>query len=155
MLGLIFIAVAATIAVGCSPDLKVDQSHAAAAAPVSGILRQAGRVTLTLIRSDILAGPFTGRLDYGGRCLTLPGPDDPTGLFDFFPNAVIVAPPGHVDEIIILYDQVHRAPDGERSAKVLVYRVADKTIARDPALERRLDGVRSAARARRILAGRR
>ena len=155
MLGLISIAVAAAIAVTCPLDLKVDPSHAAAAAPVSGVLGHIGRATLTLIRSDILAGPFTGRLDYGGRCLTLPGPDDPTELFDFFVNAIIVAAPGHADDVVILYDQVHRAPDGERSSKALVYRVSNGMIARDAMLEHRLDGVRSAARARRILAGRR
>lgn len=154
MFGLIAIA-AATMAAACPPDLMVSPEHTAAAAPVSGQIDHAGRAKVTLIRSDALAGPFTGRLDYPGHCLRLAGPDDPTGLFDFFVNATMIVQLGHDAGVVILYDRIHRAPDGERSAEALVYRIADGAAVRDEVLEHRLDGVRTAARARHLLTGRR
>lgn len=154
MFGLI--AVAATVMVSaCPADLAIGPKRAAAAASVSGQLDHAGRATVTLIRSDILAGPFTGRLDYSGHCLVLPGPDDPTGLFDFFVNATMIVPLGRDTGVVILYDRVHRAPNGERASEALVYRLSNGTVERDAALEHRLDGVQSAPRARRLLATRR
>lgn len=154
MFGLIAVA-ATAMASACPVDLAIGPGRAAAAAPVSGQLDHAGHATVTLIRSDMLAGPFTGRLDYAGHCLVLPGPDDPTGLFDFFVNATLIVPLGRDAGVVILYDRIHRAPDGERSAEALVYRIANGFAVRDDALEHRLDGVRTAARARRLLTGRR
>lgn len=120
-----------------------------------GQLDHAGRATVTLIRSDLLAGPFTGRLDYASHCLVLLGPEDPTGLFDFFVNVTMIVPLGHDTGVVILYDRVHRAPDGERASEALVYRIVHGNAERDATLEHRLDGVRSAARARRLLGSRR
>ena len=154
MFGLIIIAVAA-MAAACPSNLVVGPDHAAAAPPISGQLDHIGRAKVTLIRSDALAGPFTGRLDYPGHCLRLAGPDDPTGLFDFFVNVTMFVPVGHDAGVVILYDRIHRAPDGERSAEAMVYRIADGVAVRDEVLEHRLDGVRTAARARHLLTGRR
>ncbi len=110
---------------------------------------------VTLVRSDTLAGPFMGRLDVaGGRCFLLTGPDDATGLFDFFVGAVLFTPldRGRSNGIVILYDQVHRSPEHDTDAGALVYRVDEHGATRLPALEQRLDGAHSAGQVRRRLA---
>ena len=141
----------------CPADLVAGPGRALAYPAVSGTVGPFAHARVTLIGATMLAGPFTGRLDVpGGRCVLLAGPEDPTGLFDFFVNRVMFMPvePGQANGIVVLYDKVHRSPGSPSFAEILVYRVDGEGVTRDPALERQLDGVRRAAQVRRRLLSR-
>ena len=138
----------------CPADLVASPAHVRAHATATGAAGPFANARVTLIRSDDLFGPFTGRLDVGsGRCLLLMGPDDPTGVFDFFVKAILFTPlgPRQPNGIIVLYDQVHRTFNPHTYPGVLVYSIDDRSAARRPALEQRLDGIRSATQVRRRL----
>lgn len=142
----------------CPADLVAGPGRMLVFPPVAGATGPFAKVRVTLIGSDGLAGPFTGRLDIpGGQCFVLLGPADPTGLFDFFVTAIVLTPfgPGRPNGIVVLYRQIHRSPELDSFPGALAYRVDQHGAERLPALEQRLAGARSAAQVRhRTQAGR-
>lgn len=139
----------------CPADLIAGPARVLVHPIVTGAAGPFAKARVTLIAGNDFAGPFTGRLDVAsGRCLLLMGPDDPTGLFDFFVNAVVFTPldRGRSNGIVILYDQVHRSPEHDSYPGALAYRVDEQGASRLPGLEQRLDGVRTVSQVRRRLA---
>ena len=143
----------------CPADLVTSSAHVLAHATATGAAGPFANARVTLIRSNDLFGPFMGRLDVeGGRCFLLAGPDDPTGLFDFFVKTIVFTPlgPGQPNGIVVLYDEVHRSPEHDTYPGVLAYDVDERSATRLPVLEQRLEGVRSAVQVRqRVRSGKR
>lgn len=138
----------------CPVNLVAGPARVLAHPMVAGAVRPFAKGRVTLIASNALAGPFTGRLDVaGGRCFLLVGPDDPTGLFDFFVTAIVFTPldRGRSNGIVILYDKVQRSPEHDTYPGALAYRVDEDGAARVPGLEQQVEDARSAAQVRRLL----
>lgn len=140
----------------CPADLRVGPERALAYPIVTGSVGSLKAAHITLISTTALAGPFTGRLDTAdGHCVVLRGPDDTTGLFDFFVKKVLLLPIDHTTTkaIVILYDMTHRSPNVDSVSAALVYSVRANGAVRLTRLEDRLAAAHSAKDIKRKLQG--
>ena len=115
------------------------------------------RAVLVLTRrAGPAEAPFAGALDIGdGRCLWLQEPDEPTDFFLIRVKAAFFTPLDggkRANGIVVLYDSSQIGPQHGTDHEALVYRVDREAITRDPAIEQRLLGTRTAAEVRQRLA---
>ena len=102
-----------------------------------------------------MGAPFVGKLQSGTAVLTLAGPEEPADFFVVDPTAVLFAPLSAAgpNGVVILYDSSQIGPDHGTEHRALAYRVERTRAVRQPAIEARLEGARTAADARRRLTG--
>lgn len=140
-----------------SCSAATDKGRELAHPAVSGSIGPFRPVVVLLTRSaDIDRGAFDVRLRLaGGKCVVLPGPDDPNQVFLYDVKAVMLTPVRRArgNVLVVLFNSSQIGPMHGTERQALVYRLSADRSGNVRSQRRLLDGVATIAGVRRRLKG--